>query len=229
MTIRQLSERDICSRYITPAIEAAGWDRHRQIFEEYTITEGRILVRGNLTGRGASKRADYVLFYKSNIPVAVIEAKDNSHSVSAGIQQALDYARIMDIPCVFSSNGDGFVFHDRTASDGETEKEIGLGEFPSPDVLWAKYKKFKNIVSPEEERIAAQDYFIDSSNRKPRYYQQNAVNRCVEGIAKGQQRLLLVMATGTGKTYTAFQIIHRLWKSGAKKRILFLADRNALI
>lgn len=229
MNIKSLSERDICTKFITPALEKAGWDRQLQILEEVSFTDGRIYVKGKITARGSRKRADYILYYKPNIPIAIIEAKDNNQSVGAGIQQGLDYARILDIPCVFSSNGSGFWFHDRTATDGNIEKEIGLDEFPSPEVLWEKYKKYKGIVTPEAEKIASQDYFFDGTNRKPRYYQQIAVNRTVEAIANGQRRILLVMATGTGKTYTAFQIIHRLWTSRAKKRILFLADRNALI
>lgn len=226
---KKLSERDICTKYITPALENAGWDRYLQIMEEVSFTDGKIYVRGKITARGERKRADYILYYKPNIPIAIIEAKDNKHSVRAGIQQGLDYARILDIPCVFSSNGDGFLFHDRTATDENIEKEIGLNEFPSPEELWAKYKQYKGITTPVAEKIASQDYFLDGSGRRPRYYQQIAVNRTIEAIANGQNRILLVMATGTGKTYTAFQIIHRLWKSGAKKRILFLADRNALI
>lgn len=226
---KDLSERDICTKYITPALEFAGWDKHLQILEEVSFTDGKIFVKGRLTARGHRKRADYILYYKPNIPIAIIEAKDNNHSVRAGIQQGLDYAKILDIPCVFSSNGDGFLFHDRTATDGNIETELDLDNFPTPEQLWEKYKKYKGIVTPTAERIASQDYYFDGSNRKPRYYQQIAVNRAVEAIANGQNRILLVMATGTGKTYTAFQIIHRLWKCGAKKRILFLADRNALI
>lgn len=229
MNKKDLSERDICTKFITPAIEKAGWDKITQLMEEVSFTDGRIYVRGRLTARGVRKRADYILYYKPNIPIAIIEAKDNKHSVRSGIQQALDYARILDIPSVFSSNGDGFLFHDRTAEDGAMEQEISLDDFPSPEHLWEKYKKYKNIVTPQAEKLAAQDYFFDGSGRNPRYYQQIAVNRTVEAIANGQNRILLVMATGTGKTYTAFQIIHRLWKSGAKKRILFLADRTALI
>jgi len=229
MNKKTLSERDICTKFITPALEKAGWNKHLQILEEVSFTDGKIYVRGKLTARGARKRADYILYYKPNIPVAIIEAKDNNHSLRAGIQQALEYAKILDIPCVFSSNGDGFLFHDRTATDGNIETEISLDDFPTPEQLWQKYKKYKGIETPEAERIVAQDYYFDGTNRKPRYYQQIAVNRTVEAIAKGQKRILLVMATGTGKTYTAFQIIYRLWKSGAKKRILFLADRNALI
>lgn len=222
-----LSERDICTKFITPAIEQAGWKD--KFLEEVSFTDGRIYVRGKMTARGKAKRADYILYYKRNIPIAIIEAKDNSHSISDGMQQALEYARILDIPCVFSSNGDGFVFHNRTATDDTIEQEIGLDVFPTPEDLWQVYKQYKGIETSAEELIASQDYFTDGSGRKPRYYQQIAVNRTVEAIAKGQNRILLVMATGTGKTYTAFQIIYRLWKSGFKKRILFLADRTALI
>ncbi|MDO6475550.1 DEAD/DEAH box helicase family protein [Alteromonas sp. 1_MG-2023] len=225
---KDLSERDICTKFITPALEQAGWDMQKQVREEVGFTDGRIYVKGNLTTRGKRKRADYILYYKPNIPVAIIEAKDNKHSVMAGIQQGLDYAAILDIPTVFSSNGDGFYEHDRTSS-GKIERELSLDEFPTPEQLWERYKRYKGITTPEAERISAQDYFFDGTSRNPRYYQQIAINRTVEAIAKGQQRILLTMATGTGKTYTAFQIIHRLWKAGAKKRILFLADRNALI
>lgn len=226
---KTLSERDICTKFITPAIENSGWDKQTQLLEEVSFTDGKIFVRGRLTARGKGKRADYILYYKPNIPIAIIEAKDNNHSVRAGIQQALDYAQILDIPCVFSSNGDGFLFHDRTGNGENIETELALDQFPSPLQLWETYKKYKGITTTEEENIVSQEYYFDGSNRRPRYYQQIAVNRTVEAIAKGQNRLLLVMATGTGKTYTAFQIIHRLWKSGTKKRILFLADRNALI
>lgn len=226
---KDLSERDICTKYIQPALEKAGWDKLTQIREEVSFTDGRIYVKGNLTSRGKGKRADYILYYKPNIPIAIIEVKDNKSSVKAGIQQALDYSRILDIPSVYSSNGDGFYEHDPTCIDGNIEKELSLDQFPTPAELWERYKKFKGIVTEEQERISSQDYFFDGTDRKPRYYQQIAINRTVEAIAKGQQRILLTMATGTGKTYTAFQIIHRLWKIGTKKRILFLADRNALI
>ncbi len=225
---KDLSERDICSKYINPALEAAGWDIKTQIREELTFTDGRVYVKGNMTARGKKKRADYVLFYKPNIPIAIIEVKDNTYSVRKGMQQALEYGEILDIPCVFSTNGDGFVFHDRTSKDN-IEKEIGLSEFPSPKELWEKYKKYKGIKDPKIEDIVLQDYFVDASGKTPRYYQQIAINRAVEAVAKGQDRILLVMATGTGKTYTAFQIIWRLWKARRAKRILFLADRNALI
>ena len=226
---KELSERDICTKYIQPALEKAGWNPLTQIREEVSFTDGRIYVRGNLTSRGKRKRADYILYYKPNIPIAIIEAKDNNHSVKAGIQQGLVYAEILDIPSVYSSNGDGFYEHDRTCTDGKIEQELSLDEFPSPQTLWQRYKKYKGIQTEQQEQIAAQDYFFDGSDKTPRYYQQIAINRTVEAIAKGQDRILLTMATGTGKTYTAFQIIHRLWKSNTKKRILFLADRNALI
>jgi len=229
MNKKDLSERDICTKFITPALESAGWNKTTQILEEVSFTDGRIYVRGKLTARGTRKRADYILYYKPNIPIAIIEAKQNKYSVRHGIQQALDYAKLLDIPCVFSSNGDGFLFHDRSGLSNELETELNLENFPSPEELWERYKKFKGIVNDEQEKVVSQDYYLDASGRRPRYYQQIAVNRTVEAIAKGQNRALLVMATGTGKTYTAFQIIHRLWKSGAKKRILFLADRNALI
>lgn len=226
---KSLSERDICSKYISPAIKNAGWDMDIQVLEEVSFTDGRIYVKGKFTARGKRKRADYILYYKSQIPIAIIEAKDNNHSPADGLQQALEYARILDIPCVFSSNGDAFVFHDRTANDDTIETELSMDSFPSPQVLWEKYKKYKGIVEEEQARVAAQDYYADGTGRKPRYYQQIAINRTVEAIAQGKPRNLLVMATGTGKTYTAFQIIYRLWKAGVKKRILFLADRNALI
>jgi type I restriction enzyme R subunit len=222
------SERDICTKFITPALRNAGWDEMLQIREEVGFTKGRIIVRGKLVSRGQGKRADYILYYKPNIPLALIEAKDNSHSVGDGMQQALDYATTLDIPFVFSSNGDGFLFHDRTASSGPTETDLALDGFPAPAELWSRYRKWKGL-SEESEKIVLQDYFDDGSGKAPRYYQVNAVNAAIEAIAKGQDRILLVMATGTGKTYTAFQIIWRLWKAGRKKRILFLADRNVLV
>jgi type I restriction enzyme R subunit len=227
---KSLSERDICTKFITPSLVAAGWDLATQIREEVGFTDGRIYVRGKIHARGAKKRVDHILYYKPNIPLAIIEAKDNNHTVGAGMQQALGYAKPLDVPFVFSSNGDGFLFHDKTVESGPIETEIPLDAFPSPEQLWQKYKVFKGITD-EAESVVAQDYFSDGSNRSPRYYQQIAINRTVEAIARdeGNNRHLLVMATGTGKTYTAFQIIYRLWKSGLKKRILFLADRTALI
>jgi len=230
MNKKALSERDICTKFITPNIVAAGWDVDTQLREEVSFTDGRIYVRGKIHARGAQKRADYILYYKPNIPIAVLEAKDNNHTVGAGIQQALGYAKPLDVPFVFSSNGDGFLFHDKTVKSGDIEKEIPLDAFPSPEVLWQKYKAYKGI-SDDLDPIVAQNYFSDGTTRSPRYYQQIAINRTVEAIARheGNNRHLLVMATGTGKTYTAFQIIYRLWKSGLKKRILFLADRTSLI
>lgn len=225
----KLSERDICSKFITPAIVSVGWDLHAQIREEVSFTKGRIIVRGKLHSRGEQKRADYILYYKSNIPIAIIEAKDNAHSVGAGMQQALNYAETLEIPFVFSSNGDAFLMHDRTGQAQVTEQEIQLSQFPSPEALWLRYCRWKGIETEKARHTVEMPYYDDGTTRAPRYYQAIAINNTVEAVAKGQQRILLVMATGTGKTYTAFQIIWRLWKSGAKKRILFLADRNILV
>ncbi|MBK7856115.1 MAG: DEAD/DEAH box helicase family protein [Bacteroidetes bacterium] len=224
------SERDICTKFILPSLVRAGWDVQSQIREEVSFTAGKIIVQGRLHARGKQKRADFILYYKyPNIPLAIIEAKDQSHSVRPGIQQALDYAQTLDIPFVFSSNGKGFLFHDKTQLSGGLEKEISMLDFPSPQKLYDYYKTFKKISNTAAQKIVEQDYYIDTSPKQPRYYQVIAVNRTVEAIAKAQNRILLVMATGTGKTYVAFQIIWRLWKSGKKKRILFLADRNALL
>ncbi|MCC6955083.1 MAG: DEAD/DEAH box helicase family protein [Deltaproteobacteria bacterium] len=228
MNKRDLSERDICTKFITPALRQSGWDEISQIREEVGFTKGRIIVRGKLVTRGKPKRADYILYYKPNIPIAVIEAKDNSHGVGEGIQQALDYATTLDIPFVFSSNGDGFLFHDRTGRSEKKEAELSLNDFPAPARLWSLYCEWKGL-SPKAEELVLQDYYDDGSGKAPRYYQTRAINSVIEAIAKGQNRALLVMATGTGKTYTAFQIIWRLWKAGRKKRILFLADRNVLV
>ena len=225
---QSLSERDICTKLITPALGRAGWDEMLQIREEVSFTKGRIIVRGKLVTRGQAKRADYILYYKPNIPIAIIEAKDNSHSVGDGMQQALGYAETLNIPFVFSSNGDGFVFHDRTGASSPREANLALDAFPSPAELWARYRAWRGLT-PEAEKIVLQDYHEGGDDKAPRYYQINAVNAAIEAIAKGQDRILLVMATGTGKTYTAFQIIWRLWKAGHRKRILFLADRNVLI
>jgi type I restriction enzyme R subunit len=223
-----LSERDICTKFITPALRRAGWDVMSQIREEVSFTKGRIIVRGKLVSRGKAKRADYVLYYKPNIPLALVEAKDNSYGVGDGMQQGLDYATTLHIPFVFSSNGDGFVFHDRTGSGGATETNLSLDAFPPPAELWGRYRAWKGLTD-EAEQIVLQDYFDDGTGKGPRYYQVTAVNAAIEAIAKGRDRILLVMATGTGKTYTAFQILWRLWKAGRKKRILYLADRNVLI
>lgn len=222
---KSLSEEDIKMKYITPAIEKSGWDIKTQVRAEYSFTDGRIIVRGNLVARGKRKRADYILSYKPNMPLAIIEAKDNKKSMGAGMQQGLEYGDILDIPFIYSSNGDGFLEHDNFTGK---ERELSLDEFPSPNELWERYKMGKGIQA-HEEKIVAEDYFFDMSGKTPRYYQRVAINRTIEAIAKGQDRILLVMATGTGKTYTAFQIIYRLWKSKTKKRILFLADRNILV
>jgi len=228
MDKKSLSERDICTKFIAPALQEAGWNIQTQVREEVTFTAGRIIVRGKTVTRGKPKRADYVLYYKPNIPIAVIEAKDNNHSIGDGMQQAIDYGRVLDVPFMYSSNGDAFLEHDRTVESGPLERELFMDSFPSPTELWNRYCAYRDI-SFDHEPVVTQDYYVDASGKAPRYYQQTAINRAVEAIAKGQDRILLVMATGTGKTYTAFQIIWRLWKSRMKKRILFLADRNILV
>lgn len=228
MDKKRLSERDICTKFITPALEQAGWDIQTQIREEVTFTAGRIIVRGRLHTRGKKRRADYLLSYQKNLPLAVIEAKDNKHLPGDGMQQALAYSDALDVPFVFSSNGDGFLFHDRTGLGGQTETLLALDEFPAPETLWERYCTYKGIDNAKRLAVE-QPYFDDGSGRSPRYYQRIAINRTVEAVAREQKRILLVMATGTGKTYTAFQIIWRLWKARQKKRILFLADRNILV
>ena len=227
MNKKTLSESDICDKFIRPAMEQAGWDGMVQVYREFPLRAGRVIVRGRRARRDASTvlRADYALFFKPNIPLAVVEAKDNHHAMGAGMAQAIHYAQLLDVPFSFSSNGDGFVFRDATLADGVLERNLTLAEFPSPTELWARYCAWKGWT-PEVRQVTEHDY---APAKTPRYYQLNAINRTVEAVARGQNRALLVMATGTGKTYTAFQIIWRLWKSGAKKRILFLADRNILI
>lgn len=226
-----LSEDDISVKFITPALHKAGWDEDTQIRRQVGFTKGRIIVRGKLVARGKPKRADFVLYYQ-HIAIALIEAKKANVGEAAGMQQALDYASTLDVPFVFSSNGKGFVFHDKTGQSAMLETNLGLDEFPSPSQLWAKYQQWKGLT-PAQEKIVLQPYYDDGSGKEPRYYQRNAINATVEAIARGQDRVLLVMATGTGKTYTAFQIIWRLWKSdwrsGKQKRVLFLADRNVLV
>jgi type I restriction enzyme R subunit len=223
---RKASETDVRTRYVTPAI-AAKWDLHTQVREEVYFTKGRVIVRGKTVARGEASKVDYLLSYKPNIPLAIVECKDTTHAVGDGMQQALAYAETLDIPFVYSSNGKAFLEHDRKAKGGPVTREIPLGEFPGPDELWARYCKTKGLSSAQQS-ITTEPYFEDGSQKGPRYYQQIAVNRTVDAIAAGQNRILLVMATGTGKTYTAFQIIWRLWKAGVKKRILFLVDRNIL-
>lgn len=230
MNKKALTEADIRTKFITPALVGPNrdrWDMMTQIREEAYFTKGRVIVRGKTVNRGKAKKADYILFYKPNFPLAVVEAKDNHHSLGDGMQQALEYAEILDVPFAYSSNGDAFIEHDRTPRANPVEREIPLDQFPSPDELWQRYRASKGYTA-KQEAVATYDYYHDGSGKKPRYYQVNAINRTVDAIARGDDRLLLVMATGTGKTYTAFQIIWRLWKSGAKKRILFLVDRNIL-
>ena len=222
---KQLTETDIRTKYILPALTKVGWDSYSQIREEYYFTAGEIKVKGKKTKREAGKKADYILFYKPKLPIAIIEAKDNKHQISDGMQQALEYGGILDIPFIFTSNGDGFCFHNRFTGK---EKIINLSDFPSPHQLWRMYKEHKGIGA-DEESLILQEYHTGQGVNDPRYYQRIAINRTIEAIAKDQKRILLVMATGTGKTYTAFQIIHRLWKAQKAKRILFLADRTSLI
>lgn len=222
------TEQDIRTKYITPAIKDAGWDIHTQLREEVYLTKGQVIVKGNMTKRGEAKKSDYVLYHKPNIPVAVVEAKDNNHTLGDGMQQALAYAEMLDVPFAYSSNGDAFLEHDRTGKSVQVENEISLDSFPSPEELWKRYCGINGIKDEEIPKVT-QDYYIDISGKAPRYYQMVAINKAINAIAKGQNRILLVMATGTGKTYTAFQIIWRLWKSKTKKRILFLTDRNILV
>ena len=230
-----LSERDICTKYIIPAIQKAGWEM-RQFREEVKLTDGRVMVRGTLAARvknpdakGGPKRADFVLYARPNIAIAVIEAKQMKFSVGHGMQQALAYAEMLDAAFALSSNGTGFLLHDLTGLTRPVEREISLNEFPSLDDLWPLYQQWKGLSEPSAMKLVEQPFYSDGSGKEPRYYQRVAINRAIEAIAKGQSRVLLVMATGTGKTYTAFQIIWRLWKAKAKKRILFLADRNILV
>ena len=222
---KDLTEEDIKLKYITPALQDSEWDIKTQIRCEYYYTSGKINVRENVAQRGVGKKVDYLLSYKANIPIAIVEAKDNKVTVAHGIQQAIGYAQDLDIPFAYSSNGDGFYEHDMITGE---EKEIALEDFPTPKELWERYLKEKEI-DEEQAKIITEPYYFMDVNKTPRYYQRIAINKTVEAIAKGKDRLLLVMATGTGKTFTAFQIIHRLYKSGSKKKILYLADRNILI
>ena len=227
---KSLSESDICDLFITPAIKDASWDPMTQIRREVTLTPGPITVRGNIASRNQKKKkfADYVLSKEPGVPVAVVEAKDNNHTVSQGMQQALGYAEILDVPSAFSSNGDAFASHNKVPAAGEDiESQFALDAFPGPDDLWQRYRAFRGIED-HEEQLVLEPFYEDPAGKEPRYYQVDAINRVVEAVADGRKRLLLVMATGTGKTYTTFQIIWRLWKAGAVKRILFLVDRNIL-
>lgn len=230
MNRKSLSEADIRSKFVTPAIIGPGgskWDLLTQIREEFFFTKGRVTVRGKTVKRGKARKADYLFLYRPNLPLAVLEAKDANHDVGAGMPQALEYAEMLDLPFAYSTNGEAFLEHDRTVKDGVVERVVPLDGFPSAEELWQRYRAAKGYT-PAQEKVVAQEFHDDGSGKMPRYYQIIAINRTVEAIASGDKRILLVMATGTGKTYTAFQIIWRLWKSGAKKRILFLVDRNIL-
>lgn len=219
----QMSEEDIKLQYITPAI-LSKWDRDK-ITMETRITDGKINLKGNFVFREKPKRADYILYLSANNPIAIVEAKDNTHSVSHGLQQAMTYAQMLDVPFAYSSNGDGFVEHDFLTGQ---EREFGLDEFPTEQELTAQYKQ-ESGITPRQEAIREQPYYTSQNTYPPRYYQRIAINRTVDAIARGQQRILLVMATGTGKTYTAFQIVYRMLQSGMKRKILYLADRNILV
>lgn len=222
---KQMTEEDIKNKYITPAIEQSGWDVRSNVFFEHSFTDGRVIVRGNLTARGKRKRADYLLMHKKHYPIAIIEAKDNKHSIDAGIQQAIDYARVLDVPFAYSSNGDGFLEHDMLTGK---EQELAMDAFPTLETLWERYDHAKQF-NREQKDMINEPYYFQLGDKTPRYYQRVAINKTVDAIARGRNRIMLVMATGTGKTYTAFQIIYRLWKAGKKKKILFLADRNILV
>ena len=213
MDKHSLSERDICTKFITPAIMQAGWQQD-QFREEVKLTAGRVMVRGKLAARikdpnarGGPKRADFVLYARPNVPIAVIEAKSAQFSVGHGMQQALAYAEMLDAPFAISSNGEGFLIHDRTGITQPVERELSLSQFPALDTLWPLYQQWKGLATPQAIALIEQPFYSDSSGHELRYYQRVAINRTIEAIAKGQQRVLLVMATGTGKTYTAFHII----------------------
>ena len=229
MQMHEMTEADIRSQFIDPALRRAGWDDHAQVRREHDFTDGRVIVNGHQTARGKRKRADYILYYKRNLPLAIVEAKDATHCVGAGMQQALEYAEILDLPFAYSTNGRGFLEHDLKTG---AEREIPMDQLPSPDELWRRFTSAEGLT-PEQEKIVTEPYYFKQGEKSPRYYQRIAINRTVSAIAQGQKRILLEMATGTGKTYTAFQIIHRLWKSrqreGKKMKVLFLADRNILV
>lgn len=224
---KDLTEQEIRTRYITPAIQQAGW-LPTQIREEYYFTDGRFHIQKHgQAKRGERAFADYLLIYK-NIPLAIVEAKDNTHSLGSGMQQALRYADVLDVPFAYSSNGDGFLEHDRLAATGLVERELVLTQFPAPEALWQRYMQ-QQQMTPGQATLVTEDYFSERGGKTLRYYQRVAVQRAIQAIAQGQDRILLVMATGTGKTYTVFQIIWRLWRAGRAKRVLFLADRNILV
>jgi len=224
---RQMTEEDIKLQFITPAITKK-WALSL-ITMETRITDGQINLRGNMVSRKEAKKADYILYLNESTPIAIVEAKDNKHAVGDGLQQAMQYAIMMDIPFAYSSNGDGFMEHDFLTGE---ERSISMEDFPAPDALYARFKAGANHgegLTQQEESVIRQPFYSGQNTYPPRYYQRNAVNRTLDAIARGQDRILLVMATGTGKTYTAFQIVYRLLKSGMKKKILYLADRNILV
>ena len=222
---KQMTEEDIKLNYITPAINAAGWQNGVNITMETKITDGRINIKGNMAYRETPKKVDYLLYLNKYHPIAIVEAKDNNHSVSHGLQQAITYAQMLDLPFAYSSNGDGFCEHDFLTG---TERMLSMNEFPTQDELISRYKSEKGLNDTEEQLIG-QPYYSSQTTYPPRYYQRNAVNRTLDAIAQGRDRILLVMATGTGKTYTAFQIVYRLISSGIKHKVLYLADRNNLV
>ncbi len=225
----KLTETDIITKFILSALAHSGWNNMTQIRQEVKLRDGKVIVRGQIGMRQTVKSADIVLSHKPGMPLAVIEAKANKHEIGKGMQQGLEYAKLLDVPFIFASNGDGFIFHDKTAADGQPiESEISLAEFPSPSELWQKFALWRGYTEAQLPFVT-QDYHDDGSGKAPRYYQLQTINKTIEAVSKGQNRILLVMATGTGKTYTAFQIIWRLWKARKKKRILFLADRNILV
>ena len=226
---KQMSEEDIKLNFITPALLNHGWKDKITMEQAVRFTDGKINIKGNLVARSPAKKADYILYINANNPIAIVEAKDNNHSVSFGMQQAKTYATMMKIPFAYSSNGDAFEEYDYLTG---IERQIALDEFPTPEELYDRFKKESNGglgLSKEEEVIIQQPYYSGQNTNTPRYYQRNAVNQTLDAIAKGQNRILLVMATGTGKTFTAFQIVYRLLKSGLKRKILYLADRNILV
>jgi len=227
MDKKKLSETDIITKFIMPSVLEAGWNVMTQIRQEVKLRDGKVIVRGQLGIRKTVKSADIVLYHKPNMPLAVIEAKANKHEIGKGMQQGLDYASLLEVPFIFASNGDGFIFHDKT-NPTQLETRIELADFPTPEQLWQKYCVYRGFNDAQLPLIT-QDYHDDGSGKAPRYYQLQAINKTIEAVSQGKNRMLLVMATGTGKTYTAFQIIWRLWKSRQKKRILFLADRNILV
>ena len=230
---KDLSEEDIKNRFITPALERSGWSKEQMrmefpMRENIPFTDGKVIIKGKTAKRGTRKSADYLLYHHNNFPIAIVEAKDMNHDVAHGIQQAIDYARILDVPFAYSSNGTGFVEHNMRTGE---ERELSIDAFPTAEQLWAIYKN-DNAITETVEKVIKEPYFYREGIHKPRYYQRIAINRTVEAVAKGQKRILLVMATGTGKTCTAFQIIHRLYsarESTGIKKILYLADRNILI